>query len=71
MYIDFNDFNRISKNIRFIIAFPDYSSDEIPKQKKVSLNSGDSKVKKIDLNKIIETRHSCQRHRENVLNLAA
>jgi hypothetical protein len=59
VYIDFFDFRRTIENINFIIAFPESMEMEIPKQKKVSLKSGDSDVKKVDLVEIQNVNHRC------------
>jgi hypothetical protein len=59
VYIDFFDYQRTIENIKFIIAFPQTMEMEIPKQKKVSLKSGDSDVKKVDLIAIQNSNHRC------------
>jgi len=57
--LDFNDFKRTLDNIRFIIAFPDKYSDELPRQAKLTLKSGRINLVKADLIKIIENNHRC------------
>ena len=59
IYIDFNDFKRITSNIRFIIAFPDDQHNDIPRQKTVSLKSGKKDLNKIDLTQIVPNKHRC------------
>jgi len=59
VYIDFKSYIRTNENIRFIIAFPDNTGGEIPRQKIVSIKAGQANVKKIDLNTIIQTKHRC------------
>jgi len=59
IYIDFNDFKRITSNIRFIIAFPDDQHNDIPRQKTVSLKSGKKDLNKIALTQIVPNKHRC------------
>lgn len=59
VYIDFNDYHRTIENIRFIISFPQSLEEEIPKQKRVSLKSGNSEVNKVDLIAIKKNKHRC------------
>lgn len=59
IYLDFNNFKRTWDNIRFIIAFPDKYSDELPRQEKVTIKSGKANLVKADLIKIMESNHRC------------
>lgn len=59
VYIDFKNFERIAKNINFIIAFPDNKHNDIPRQKTVSIKSGKKDLHKIDLTQIVPNKHRC------------
>lgn len=56
IYLDFKDEKTKRDNINFIIAFKSSDSNLIPKQAKVSVNSGSHGISKIDLSSILKTK---------------
>jgi hypothetical protein len=59
VYVDFRSLRREEDNINFIIAFPDTELDCLPLQSNVTLKSGKSFLKKVDLVVVRDTNHKC------------